>query len=275
MSRPPCRRLIVGRCVVITGAAGGLGTALAERYAAAGAKLALLDLDAARVEGLAARLRAQGAAATAHACDIADEAACFAAIASTERALGAIDLLVNNAGVSARLLLRDATPEIARRVMAVNYFGALHATQAALPALVERRGQIVVVSSVAGFAPLVGRTAYAASKHALHGFFDSLRAELHGAGVAITIACPSFIATGIESAAPGAARRATGGDEATPEAMAAQIVAAAQRGDRLCLPGRTARMAWWLSRVAPAAYERAMLRRVGAEFGLSMGSDAR
>ena len=269
------RRELRGRGVVVTGAAGGLGTALCERYAAEGAKVAALDLDGAGAERLAARLRAKGAHAFALACDIAEEAACSAAIAEARAVLGGIDILVNNAGISARLLLRDATPAIARRVMAVNYFGALHATQAALASLVERRGQIIVVSSVAGFAPLVGRTAYAASKHALHGFFDSLRAELHGAGVDVTIACPSFIATGIEASAPGAARRATGGDEATPEAIAAQIVAAAQRGARLCLPGRTARLAWWLSRVAPAAYERAMLRRVGAEFGLSTGSEAR
>jgi short-subunit dehydrogenase len=91
----------------------------------------------------------------------------------------------------------------------------------------------------------------------------------------VTIACPSFIATGIERAAPGAAQRATGGDEATPAAIAAQIVQAAARGDRLCLPGRTARLAWWLSRIAPAAYERAMLRRIGGEFGLAMGNTAR
>ncbi|HMO44422.1 MAG TPA: SDR family oxidoreductase [Rubrivivax sp.] len=266
------RRELPGRGVVITGAAGGLGSALAERCAALGARLALLDLDGARAEALAARLRERGAAADAFGCDIADEAACNDAMAAAQRALGGIDVLVNNAGISARLLLRDATPAIARRVMAVNYFGALHATQAALASLVERRGQIVVVSSVAGFAPLVGRTAYAASKHALHGFFDSLRAELRGAGVAVTIACPSFIATGIEQAAPGAAKRATGGDEATPEAMAAQIIEAACRGQRLCLPGRTARLAWFLSRVAPAAYERAMRRRVGGEFGLT-GSD--
>ncbi len=266
------RRALAGRGVVVTGAAGGLGTAFAERYAAAGARLALIDLDGALVEALAARLRAQGATATAFGCDIADEAACTAAIASAQSALGGIDVLVNNAGISARVLLRDAAPQVARRVMAVNYFGALHATQAALPSLVERRGQIVVVSSVAGFAPLVGRTAYAASKHALHGFFDSLRAELRGAGVTVTIACPSFIATGIESAAPGAARRATGGDEAAPDAIAAQIVAAAQQGARLCLPGRTARLAWWVSRLAPATYERLMLGRIGGEFGLSARS---
>ncbi|HEX6020040.1 MAG TPA: SDR family NAD(P)-dependent oxidoreductase, partial [Burkholderiaceae bacterium] len=97
------------RDVVVTGAAGGLGTALAECYAALGAKLALLDLDAARAEALAARLRAQGANAHAFGCDIADEGACSAAIAQARRALGGIDLLVNNAGISARLLLADAT----------------------------------------------------------------------------------------------------------------------------------------------------------------------
>ncbi|HEX6018413.1 MAG TPA: SDR family oxidoreductase [Burkholderiaceae bacterium] len=263
------------RGVVVTGAAGGLGAAFADCYAALGAKLALLDLDAARAEALAARLRAQGANAHAFGCDITDEGACSAAIAQARRALGGIDLLVNNAGISARLLLADATPEIARRVMAVNYFGALHATHAALPSLLARRGQIVVVSSVAGFAPLVGRTAYAASKHALHGFFDSLRAELRGTGVTVTIACPSFIATGIEQAAPGAARRATGGDVSTPQAIAARIVDAARRDRRLCLPGRTARLAWWLSRVAPAVYEGMMLRRVGGEFGLGNESKRR
>jgi NAD(P)-dependent dehydrogenase (short-subunit alcohol dehydrogenase family) len=262
------RRELARRGVVITGAAGGLGTALAERYAAAGARLALLDLDGARAETLAVRLRGQGAAAEAFGCDIADEADCTTAIAAAQAALGGIDVLGNNAGISARVLLRDSTPAVARRVMAVNYFGALHATQAALPSLVERRGQIVVVSSVAGFSPLVGRTAYAASKHALHGFFDSLRAELRGAGVTVTIACPSFIATGIAQAAQGAAQRVTGGDEAAPDAIAARIVDAALRGERLCLPGRTARLGWWVSRVAPALYERLMLSRVGGEFDL-------
>ena len=275
------RRDLRGLGVVVTGASGGLGSALCACYAAAGAKIAAIDLDAARVEALAAALRAQDAIAIAIACDIADEAGCAAAIAQAQHALGGVDVLVNNAGISARVLLRESAPAVARRVMAVNYFGAVHATQAALPSLIERHGQIVVISSVAGFAPLVGRTAYAASKHALHGFFDSLRAELRGTGVEVTIACPSFIATGIEGAALGATGRApatprqTGCDEASADAIAALIVDAARRGVRLCLPGRTARLAWWVSRVAPATYERLMLGRVGSEFGLSARSEAR
>jgi short-subunit dehydrogenase len=82
--------------------------------------------------------------------------------------------------------------------MEVNFFGALHCTHAALEDLVARRGMVIAVSSVAGFAPLVARTGYAASKHALHGFFDSLRTEVEPLGVKVLLVCPSFIQTGIE-----------------------------------------------------------------------------
>jgi NAD(P)-dependent dehydrogenase (short-subunit alcohol dehydrogenase family) len=162
-----------GRTVLVTGAAGGLGSALCRAFGRQGARIAALDRDAQRLQALVAALRADGVEAMALACDITDEAECRAAIAS----VGAIDVLVNNAGISARALLRDTAPDVIRRVMAVNFFGAVNATQAALESLVARRGQVVVISSIAGFSPLVGRTAYSASKHALHGFFDSLRSE--------------------------------------------------------------------------------------------------
>jgi NAD(P)-dependent dehydrogenase (short-subunit alcohol dehydrogenase family) len=262
-----------GRGVVVTGAAGGLGAALCRAFGRAGARVAALDVDAQGLHALADALRVEGIEALALPCDITDEAACHAAVAAAARALGGIDVLVNNAGISARALLRDTAPAVIRRVMAVNFFGAVHATQAALPSLVARRGRIVVISSIAGFAPLVGRTAYAASKHALHGFFDSLRGEQPELGV--TLVCPSFIATGIERAAlggdgqPARAPRHTVAGEAAPDAVAAAIVAAARRRQRLCLPATTSRLAWWASRLAPRFYERQMLRRVGAEFDLS------
>lgn len=262
----------LGRTVVVTGAAGGLGSALCRRYAELGAKVVALDLDGAAAETLAAQLRAGGTEALALPCDLTNEAECGEAMARAVSAFGGIDILVNNAGISARCLLRETSPEVIRRVMAVNFFGAVNATQAALESLIARRGQIVVVSSIAGFSPLVGRTAYAASKHALHGFFDSLRSELRGDGVDVTLACPAFIATGIERAALGgdgraaAAPRHTSGGEAQPEVVAARIVASAERRERLCLPSSTSRLAWWVSRLAPRTYEHLMLRRVGAEF---------
>jgi len=268
------RRDVRGRSVVVTGAAGGLGSALCRRYAAEGARVAALDLDGGGAGALAELLRGGGAHALGLACDVADEASCRTAIAQVGEAYGGVDVLVNNAGISARCLLRDTAPDVIRRVMAVNFFGAVNATQAALESVVARRGQLIVVSSIAGFSPLVGRSAYAASKHALHGFFDSLRSELRTEGVDVMIACPAFVATGIERAAlggdgtPARTPRQTAGGQASPDDVARRIVEAALRRQRLCLPGTTSKLAWCVSRLAPRVFERMMLRQVGAEFGL-------
>jgi NAD(P)-dependent dehydrogenase (short-subunit alcohol dehydrogenase family) len=266
------------KTVVITGAAGGLGSALAQAFGAEGARVVALDLDGARATQLAAALQARGVEALGLACDVSDAPSCRGAIDQAIAHFGGIDVIINNAGISARCLFRDASPEVMDRVMAVNFFGAVHATQAALESLCARHGQIITVSSIAGFSPLVGRTAYAASKHALHGFFDSLRTELRTDGVEVMLVCPSFIATGIERAALGAdgrqpaVPRMTTGAEATPAEVARRIVDAARRGRRLCLPARTSRMAWWISRIAPATYERLMLQRVGTECNLASRS---
>jgi short-subunit dehydrogenase len=155
--------------------------------------------------------------------------------------------------------------------MEVNFFGAVNCTRAALPHLLARRGLIVAVSSVAGYTPLIARTGYAASKHAMHGFFDSLRTELAPRGVEVMIVCPSFVATRIDRNALGGdgqpVRHAqvTVGRPLTPEAAAARILAGAARGRRLTFVGRTARMAWWLSRLAPGLYARIMARRLRGE----------
>ena len=266
------RRDLRGRVVVVTGAAGGLGAALARQCAEAGARVAALDLDGAGAEAIAVGLRAQGHDAIGLACDVSDEAACHSAIADVVQRLGGIDWLIANAGISARCLLREAAPEVLRRVMAVNFFGAAWCTQAALPSLAQRRGQIVVISSVAGFSPLVGRSAYAASKHALHGFFDTLRTEVEDQGVGVTLICPSFIATGIGGAALGgqggsaAAARITAGGESRPEDIARRIVEAIAHRRSLLLPDRTSRLAWWVRKFAPGFYAGTMKRRVRAEF---------
>ena len=266
------RREIKGRVVLITGAAGGLGAALCHRYATAGARIAALDLDGARLDALVATLRAAGAEALALPGDITDPAACKSAVTATLAHFGTLDGLIANAGISHRSLLADTDPEVIRRVMDVNFFGAANLTQAALAQIVERRGFIVAISSVAGFSPLTGRTGYAASKHALHGFFDSLRSEVEGAGVGVTLVCPSFIRTGIGAAAtdgsgaPVSSRRITTGVESSPGEIAERIFEAVAQGRTLLLPDATARKAWWLSRLAPGLYARIMRRRVGGEF---------
>lgn len=265
-------RSFKGRCVVVTGAASGLGLALLHAFRNAGAQVVALDRDPQALAALQADAALQtGPPWMALPCDVTDLPACRAALAQASARFGGIDVLVNNAGISHRSPFADTDVVVLRRVMDVNFFGAVHCTHAALPSLRARRGLIVAVSSVAGFAPLIGRTGYAASKHALHGFFDSLRTELAVDGVGVLLVCPSFIATGIDRAALGAdglaaapPRQTTGG-QAAPEAVAQAILAAARADRRLLLYSATSRMAWWLSRLWPARYAAVMARRLQAE----------
>ena len=265
-----------GKVVLVTGAAGGLGAALCQRYAAAGARIAAMDRDADGLHALAPTLPASTLfIGGTEAGDITSPKACRDAVALTVAQCGGLDALVNNAGISHRSLLADTEPDVIRRVMAVNFFGAMQLTHAALPHLVARRGVVAAVSSVAGYAPLLGRAGYCASKHALHGFFDTLRTEVHDQGVDVVVICPSFIATGIGAAALGgtgasaATPRVTTGGESTPHDIADRMFSSIALGQSLLLPDRTSRLAWWASKLAPGFYARTMKRRAGAEFGVS------
>ena len=260
-----------GKVVVVTGAAGGLGRALCRRFGAAGSRVVALDRDAASLAGLLADLQEAGITATTEVCDLSREEDCRSAMAAATRAFGGIDVLVNNAGITHRSAFARTRPEVIRRVMAVNFLGAMQCTHAALETLLARRGMIVVISSVAGFAPLIARTGYAASKHALHGFFDSLRTEVEPLGVKVLLVCPSFIETGIEKnalAGDGNLARhpqSIVGTRATPHAVASKIFTAAAKERRLLLPDAVSRSSWWLSRLAPQFYVRLMVRKLGRE----------
>lgn len=262
------RRELRERVVAITGAAGGLGSALVAAFAARGARVAALDVDRAGLERLAADA---GPGILPIPCDITRPESCREAVARILERFGALDVLVNNAGISHRSLFAATDSAVIRRVMEVIFFGALNATQAALDALLARHGAIVTVSSVAGFAPLAARTGYAASKHALHGLFDTLRAELAGSGVQVLIACPGFIGTAIAQrhlgADGGAAEgpRTVIGKALEPAKVAARIVHGLENGERLLLIGRVAWLSWWMTRFAPCLYAHLMARRMRAE----------
>ncbi len=254
--------------VVITGAAGGIGAALARRFARAGSQVALLDLDAEAAAGRRAELESEGAVALALACDVTSAASCENAVERVTTAWGGIDILINNAGITHVGLVRDTDPAVIQRVLEVNFLGAVNCTHAALPSLLARRGQVVVLSSVAGFAPLATRAGYAASKHALHGFFGSLQAEHARDDLGVTLVCPSFVRTGIGDRAlgphgqlAGAGARSGVRREIEPAAAAEAIFRGVEKRRPLVFVGAEARLAWWVSRIWPATYERAMVRR--------------
>jgi short-subunit dehydrogenase len=202
---------------------------------------------------------------------VTDAAGCADAVDRAVDRFGSLDVLVNNAGMSHRSSFASTGIGVIRRVMEVNFFGAVNCTKAALPHLRASRGLIVAISSVAGFAPLIARTGYSASKHAMHGFFTSLRTELEPDGVDVMLVCPSFIATHIDrnalggDGAPVRHAQVTVGRPVSAESAAARILAGAERGRRLLLIGRTSRAAWWVTRFAPAFYERLMARRLRGE----------
>lgn len=184
------------KVVLITGGCSGIGRALVLRFAQAGARLVIVDIDSEGLEALLQYLRDHhNCDALGLHCDVADAGAVERVMAQVLERCGGIDVLINNAGITQRSRFADTPREVFERVMAVNYFGALYCTQAALPSLLARRGQIIVLSSLSGFVPLHYRAAYNASKHALHGLFDTLRHELEGSGVNVMLVCPGFTAT--------------------------------------------------------------------------------
>jgi NAD(P)-dependent dehydrogenase (short-subunit alcohol dehydrogenase family) len=248
---------------VVTGAASGIGRSIALRFAREGGRVALLDVDTAGLERVAGEVRALGAEALARRCDVTAMDDCQRAVDAVGARWGGVDVLVNNAGISHHGHVVDTAPEVIRRVMDVNFFGAVHCTSAALPSLVARRGAIAVISSVAGFAPLVGRAGYAASKHALHGYFDSLRAELRPLGVGVLLVCPAYADTAIDRHAIGAdaaVNKRTVGKLLSPDEVADAVLRGLrEQRDQLELSW-VAKSSYWLWTLAPTMYERLMRR---------------
>ncbi|UCH63112.1 MAG: SDR family oxidoreductase [Fidelibacterota bacterium] len=184
--------------IILTGAAGGIGEALARQLAAEGARLALADINAEGLGLVAEACRRSGSETIEILTDVTDREQCQALVARAVEAWGGVDILLSNAGVSMRARFDEVTDiSFFERLMAINYFGPLYCTYYALPYLKESLGRIVVVTSSAGKLGAPMHTGYAASKHALHGFFDSLRTELAGTGVGITLVAPMYVKTGI------------------------------------------------------------------------------
>jgi short-subunit dehydrogenase len=255
--------------VVITGASDGIGAEMALQLAAQGAWLTLAARDAQKLEAVAAGCRARGGRALVVPTDVGVEAQCRAMIDRTVAEYGRIDTLVNNAGVSmwARF---DQVTDLApfETMMRVNYMGAVYCTHAALPHLKKTRGRIVGVSSLTGLTGVPTRSGYAATKHAMNGFFDSLRIELADEGVTVTMVYPGFVSTGIRQRAfgpdgrPLASNPVQESEVMTPEECARQIIAAAAGRRRGLVMTARAKVGQWIKLVAPGVVDRIARRAI-------------
>ncbi|MGB5695023.1 MAG: SDR family oxidoreductase [Polyangiales bacterium] len=265
------RRDFRGRTVVITGGAGGIGRALGRRFGGAGAKIALLDLPSSPLKEAHDELESIGIESLSMPCDITDTEQVQTAMTTVRKTFGPIDVLINNAGIVHRSAFAETRSEVFRRVMEVNLFGALHCTQACMADLVARRGLIIAVSSIAGLAPLYGRSGYSASKHAMHGLFESLGAEVADQGVGVLMVCPSFVETGLEASTLGGDGRRVSrprskvGKLGSPDDVAGAVLKAAEAGRRRIVLTPVGKTSALLSRIAPGLYERLMIRSLRSE----------
>lgn len=186
--------VFAGKAVLVTGASSGIGAELSRQFAAAGARVVLASRDTARLEEVAIECRALGADAFVVHLDVSVEASCLAAVEQVVAHYGKLDILVNNAGLRSHGRLDEITDlSIYETIMRVNYLGAVWCTAYALPHLKRSLGQIVAIASLQSWAGVPTRSAYCASKHAMMGFFDSIRVELQDNGVSVTVIYPSFV----------------------------------------------------------------------------------
>jgi dehydrogenase/reductase SDR family protein 7B len=251
--------------VWITGASSGIGAALAESLAARGARVVL----SARRQDELEKVRARCARPDEHFVLPMDMAGSdfTQATADVLGRYGRIDVLVNNAGISQRSRVSETRLDVDRRIMEVNYFGVVGLTRAVLPVMQRQKaGQIVVISSLVGLISTPLRSTYAASKHALHGFFEALRAEEFDNGIRVLMVCPGAIATDVSLHALAADGREHGvmdplqATGMPPADCAQQILRALEQGrDEVIVAGRE-RMAVTLFRHAPSLYRRLVRR---------------
>jgi short-subunit dehydrogenase len=190
-----------GKTVIITGASSGIGKALAYEFAAKGSKIVMGARNATNLKEIAEDIKKLGGEVAYLKTDVTVEDDCKNLIDSAIRNFGQIDILINNAGISMRALFNDADISVIKRLMDVNFWGTVFCTKYAIPYLLQSKGSVVAVSSVAGIKGLPGRTGYSASKFAIHGFMESLRIENLKTGLHVLMAYPGFTASNIRNSA--------------------------------------------------------------------------
>jgi NAD(P)-dependent dehydrogenase (short-subunit alcohol dehydrogenase family) len=260
-----------GAVAVVTGAASGIGAALAPALAAKGCHLAIADLNDVGLARTAEACRALGARVSTHIVDVADAAACADLPAAVIAEHGRVDILVNNAGVALFGRFDEMTLADFEWVTSINLFGVVRLTKAFLPHLKERpAAHIANVSSIFGVIAPPGQTAYCASKFGVRGFSESLRHELAGSSITLTVIHPGGVATNIANAArvaqgarieedPEARRERLARFLSKPPAeAAADIVRAIETRAPRLLIGNDARRMELIQRLFPVSYWRRM-----------------
>ena len=248
------------KVVVVTGGTDGIGKALVEQLLQAGAKVATCGRDHDKLY----RLQSTYPSSPLHTmvADVSSENDCRRFMETTIKIFGGIDILINNAGVSMRALLKEATSEVIRKVMDINFFGAVYCTRYALDSIIERKGTIVGISSIAGYRGLPGRSAYSASKFALQGWLEAVKTELLDDGVHVMWVSPGFTSSNIRVAALNKDAESHGetpmdeGKMMTAEECASHILRAIEKKKRSLVMTFTGKQTVFLNKFFPKLADR-------------------
>ena len=251
---------------LITGASSGIGAAIARELGRQGARLTLTGRRADALEAVAHECSGATTPPALVSGDLTSEAFRETLVSRAHASWGPVALLVNNAGITMNARFEELAPAVLREIFEINFFAAAGLTRLLLPDLRKTAGRILVISSVTGLVGTPTRTAYAASKHALHGLFNALRVELRADRVGVTIVCPGYVATPIRERALLADGSVQGTDQAagrrmlSAERVATVALEAAWRRRRLVKMGPETRLARFLSLTAPGLLDRILER---------------
>ena len=251
------------KVVVITGASSGIGRELAYQLAEQGAWLSLAARNEERLSAVAGECQVRGGRAIAIVTDVGEQAQCSELIQRTVDQYDRIDMLVNNAGITMWANFEDVRDiGFYEQIMRVNYLGSVYCTYYALPFLKKTKGQIIGISSLAGRNGIPKRSGYAASKHAMVGFFDTLRIEIAEYGVSVTMIYPDFVATETRKRALGADGKSIGKSpvresEVMPAEKCAQlIIQAGETRKRELIMTWRGKVGLWIKLIAPGVVDR-------------------
>jgi 3-oxoacyl-[acyl-carrier protein] reductase len=250
-------RSIYAKRTLVTGAASGIGRALALALAREGADLYLLDIEEKKLAGVVAEARRWGRFVAGSRCDLADPVSITTAVNAIRAEWGYLDILVNNAGVAYYGPTDRMTPDQWNRLLAINLLAPIQLTREWLPMLLTRpEGHILNVCSIAGLVACGRLVAYHTSKFGLVGFSEALRAEYSARGLGVTALCPGFVRTNIFQAAINGRRAKPIGPPprclcSPPEKVAARALRAIRRNEGLVVVSPMARLLWFLKRMSP------------------------
>lgn len=260
------------KVVIITGASSGIGRALAFEFGRKGSKLLIAARNGENLKNTALALKSEGIAVETAIADVSREEDCRLLVTRAVERYGRIDVLVNNAGISMRAVFSDLDLSVMHQLMDINFWGTVYCTKYALPHLLQSKGSVVGVISIAGHIGLPARSGYSASKFAVRGFLDTLRCENQYHGLHVLVAAPGFTESNIRKSAltaDGTAQKETPRDESkmmTSEEVAQKIYSAVvKRKRQLVLTFMEGKLTVFLNKWFPALVERLAYNHMAQE----------